>query len=429
MDVLRSAGHEAVLAGGCVRDLLLGLRPNDFDIATSAPPETVTALFPRSVAVGAQFGVIMVIHEGQPYQVATFRSDRAYVDGRHPEGVVFSSAAEDAARRDFTINGLFYDPATGEVLDYVGGLKDLGEKWLRAIGNPEQRLAEDSLRLLRAVRFAATLDFQMDPATLAAVRAHAAEIRRVSAERVREELCRCMISPARVQALDLLESTGLLRETLPEVADLRGCDQPPEFHPEGDVYVHTRLMLSILPKDAALPVVLAVLFHDIGKPGTRTIDPDGGRIRFNGHEGLGAAMTLRIMERLRFSNAEIEETVAMVRNHMAFKDVRNMRKSTLRRFLARPTIEGEMELHRVDCLGSHGLLDNYEFLLAKREEFANEPLVPPPLITGRHLIAFGWKPGPRFKEVLDAVENAQLEGQLQSTEQAMEWVKANFSES
>jgi poly(A) polymerase len=429
IQVLCGKGFQALLAGGCVRDLLLGKMPHDFDVATSASPEDVARLFSRTIPVGAQFGVMLVVLHGEQYQVATFRSDGAYIDGRRPESVVFSSPAEDAARRDFTVNGLFYDPVKNEVIDFVGGLSDLKQKILRAIGDPERRFAEDKLRLLRAVRFAATLDFEIDPSTLAAICHHAHEIQTVSPERIREELCRMFAAPQRVRALDLLEQTGLLKEVLPEVAALRGCEQPPEFHPEGDVYVHTRLMLSLLSPNAPLPVVLSVLFHDIGKPGTSTIDPETGRIRFNGHESLGAAMAERIMERLRFSNQEIAEVTEMVKNHMAFKDVKQMRKAKLRRFLARPTIEGELELHRVDCLSSHGLLENYEFLLARREEFANEPLVPPRLLTGRDLIALGWQPGPRFKIVLDAVQNAQLEGQIHTKEEALDWVRSHFPES
>lgn len=418
---LREAGFEAYYAGGCVRDMLLGATPHDYDVATSARPEQVQALFPRTVPVGAQFGVILVVEGAQEFQVATFRADGAYLDGRHPQDVTFTTAEGDAQRRDFTVNGLFYDPEAGRVIDYVGGGQDLAQRIVRAIGRPEQRFEEDKLRLLRAVRFAATLGFEIEPSTWEAVRENSAKIHAVSAERIREELAKIFLSPARVRGLDLLEASGLLRELLPEVAALRGCEQPPEFHPEGDVYVHTRLMLELLPATVSLPLVLSVLFHDIGKPPTFQRD-ETGRIRFNGHEHVSAEMTGAIMRRLRFSNEEIEATIEMVRNHMAFKDVQNMRVAKLKRFMARPTFLDELELHRVDCRGSHGLLDNYDFLLRKREEFANEPLIPPPLVTGHDLIALGWKPGPKFKETLDAVQTRQLEGTLTSRAEALAWL-------
>lgn len=425
---LREAGHVAYFAGGCVRDRLLGQTPHDFDIATSARPEEIQALFPRNVAVGAQFGVIVVLEGGHEFQVATFRSDGAYTDGRHPEAVVFTTAEGDASRRDFTVNGLFYDPLGAEVIDFVGGRADLERRLLRAIGDPRRRFAEDHLRLLRGVRFATTLGFDIEAETWDALCAGARDVASVSAERLRDELAKIFLSPRRVRGFDLLDASGLLAELLPEVAALKGCTQPPEFHPEGDVFVHTRLMLSLLPDCVSLPLVLAVLFHDIGKPPTRTVDPTG-RIRFNGHESVSAHMTAPLMRRLRFSNHDIEATVEMVQNHMVFKDVQNMRVARLKRFMARPTFDDELELHRVDCLGSHGLTDNHEFLLRRREEFANEPLIPPPLITGRDLIACGWKPGPRFKEVLDAVQTLQLEGRLLSRDQALAWIASEYHDS
>jgi uncharacterized domain HDIG len=423
---LRQAGFEAYFAGGCVRDRLLGQEAHDIDIATSARPEQVQTLFGRTVAVGAQFGVIIVLEDGGEFQVATFRSDGAYEDGRHPTGVVFTTAEGDARRRDFTINGLFYDPVEDRVIDFVGGCRDLEARLVRAIGDPAARFAEDKLRVLRGVRFAAALNFEVERATWAAICNGAPAIHQVSAERIREELVKIFVSPQRVRGFDLLDGSGLLREILPEVEALKDCAQPPEFHPEGDVFVHTRLMLSLLPEKVSVPLVLAVLFHDIGKPPTRQVDPTG-RIRFNGHESVGAKMTETLMRRLRFSNDEITATVEMVQNHMVFKDVKNMRVARLKRFMARPTFDDELELHRVDCLGSHGLLDNYAFLLEKREEFANEPLIPEPLLTGHDLIGLGWKPGPRFKEVLDAVQTRQLEGQLTSREEALNWVKSEFS--
>jgi len=391
------------------------------DVATSAHPEQVQKLFPRTVAVGAQFGVVVVLEDGAEFQVATFRADGVYLDGRRPESVTFTTAEGDARRRDFTVNGLFFDPLEGKLLDFVGGEADLRAGIIRCIGEPADRFREDKLRLLRGVRFAATLGFEIAPPTWAALRELAPAITAVSAERIRDELVKTLLHPSRVRGFDLLEESGLLEILLPEVTGMKGCEQPPEFHPEGDVFVHTRLMLSLLPETVSIPLVFSVLFHDIGKPPAFQRD-ETGSIRFNGHESLGAAMTEEIFERLRFSNAQTEAAVAAVKNHMAFKDVRHMRVATLRRFLARPTFDDEIELHRVDCLGSHGLLDNHAFLLEKREEFSREPLIPPPLVTGRDLISLGWKPGPHFKRVLDAVQVRQLEGSLTSREEAMVWV-------
>ena len=423
---LREAGHQALFAGGCVRDSLMGKTPHDFDIATSARPEQVQALFPRTIAVGAQFGVILVVEEGRDYQVATFRSDGTYLDGRHPRSVSFTTPEGDARRRDFTINGLFYDPIEGKVLDFVGGREDLETRTLRAIGNPAERFAEDRLRLLRAVRFATVLDFSIEPDTWNALCAAVETIHDVSAERIRDELVKIFASPQRLRGFDLLDASGLMEELLPEIEPLRGCEQPPDFHPEGDVFVHTRLMLALLPKDASVLLVLATLFHDLGKPPTMERDQTG-RIRFSGHESVSAQMTEKIMRRLRFSNEEIEATTAMVQNHMVFKDVRNMRVSRLKRFLARPTFDDELELHRIDCLASHGNLDNYEFLKRRSEDLANEPLIPPPLVTGHDLIALGWKPGPKFKAVLDAVQVRQLEGILRTRAEAISWVEKEYA--
>ena len=423
---LRAAGHEALFAGGCVRDRLLGKEAHDIDIATSARPEEIQKLFPRTVAVGAQFGVIVVLEDGGEFQVATFRSDGAYRDGRHPESVAFTNAEGDARRRDFTVNGLFFDPLTRQILDFVGGEADLRAGILRSIGDPHARFAEDKLRLIRCVRFAASLGFEIEAETWRALVERAPEITAVSAERIRDELVKIFTHPSRVRGFDLLDQSGLLAILLPEVEALKGCEQPPDFHPEGDVFVHTRLMLSLLPERVSTPLVFSVLFHDIGKPPTFLID-ETGRIRFNGHESISASMTEKIFARLRFSNAETEATVVGVKNHMAFKDVQNMRVATLKRFLARPTIDDELELHRVDCQGSHGLLDNYDFLLRKREEFSNEPLIPPPLITGRDLIAAGLKPGPLFKKLLDSAQALQLEGGLKTREDALAWLREELA--
>jgi tRNA nucleotidyltransferase/poly(A) polymerase len=368
-----------------------------------------------------------VVENGREYQVATFRADGAYIDGRHPKSVTFSSAEEDARRRDFTVNGLFYDPIDNKVLDFVGGRQDLETRTLRAIGNPAERFAEDKLRLLRGVRLATVLDFTIETATWEAIRAGAPAIRDVSAERIRDELVKIFASPRRLRGFDLLDASNLMAAILPELLPLKGCEQPPDFHPEGDVFTHTRLMLSLLSETVSVPLVFAVLFHDLGKPPTMRRD-ETGRIRFSGHESVSAQMAEHIMRRLRFSNEEIEATVAMVQNHMVFKDVQKMRVARLKRFMARETFEDELELHRIDCLASHGMLDNFEFLKRRRDDFANEPLIPPPLLTGDDLIAMGWKPGPKFKIVLDAVQVRQLEGTLRSRQEAISWVKKEFAE-
>jgi poly(A) polymerase len=424
-DRLRSAGHVAYFAGGCVRDLLRGMTPKDIDIATDARPEEVQKIFGRTYAVGAHFGVIVVLENDFQFEVATFRSDGAYLDGRHPAEVHFSSAEEDARRRDFTINGLFFDPPNESVIDFVGGREDLAAKVVRAIGDPAQRFAEDRLRLLRAIRFATVLEFEIEPATWVAVVRAAATIGQISAERIREELVRIFLSPQRVRGWDLLDASGLMQQVLPELAALKGCAQPPQFHPEGDVFRHTRLMLGLLPNDVSLPLVLSVLFHDIGKPSTSSVD-EAGRIRFNGHDRVGAEMTEALMQRLRFSRAEIDATVEAVRQHMVFKDVPRMRVAKLKRFMARPTFVDELELHRVDCTSSHGMLDNYEFLTRKQEEFANEPIIPPPLVRGDDLLALGMKAGPRFGEILEAVETQQLEGELRDRAEALAWIKKKY---
>jgi poly(A) polymerase len=422
---LREQGHIAYFAGGCVRDMVRGLVPKDYDIATDARPEGVQTLFPRTFAVGAHFGVIIVLENGFQFEVATFRSDDAYIDGRHPSAVRFSSPKEDAQRRDFTINGMFYDPVAENVIDFVDGCADIDAKLVRAIGDPAQRFTEDRLRMLRAVRFGTTLGYQIDKTTWEALMANAPSINQISAERIRDELSRIFVSPNRVRGWDLLDSSGLMRAILPELDAMKGVLQPEQFHPEGDVFVHTRLMLHLLPEKVPVPLVFAVLFHDVAKPVTAMVDATG-RIRFNDHDRIGAQMTEAIMRRLRFSSAEIEATVEMVRQHMVFKDAPNMRVAKLKRFMARPTFDEELELHRVDCESSHRMLDNYEFLQRKREEFANEPIIPPPLVRGDDLIALGLKPGPKFGEILEAVETRQLEGTLRTREEALEWVKREY---
>ena len=414
---LTEAGHVALFAGGCVRDKLLGRQPKDYDIATSAVPREVLRLFPGANEVGAHFGVVIAKHGGHHVEIATFRTDGSYHDGRRPVSVEFSSPEEDARRRDFTINGLFEVPESGEIVDHVGGLADLRAGILRAIGDPAARFSEDSLRLLRAVRFAAALGFEIELRTLAALSAHAGLLGRIAVERIREEFSKILVSQRRRQGFERLVETGLMWHIVPEVYGMIGCEQPPEWHPEGDVYVHTSIMLELLEPDAPLELCLAVLLHDIGKPPTRTMD--GDRARFNGHDAVGAEMARVILGRLKYPNAVIEAVVAIVGRHMQFMNVQKMRVARLKRFMAEPTFPQEMELHRVDCASSNGFTDNYEYLQAKGEEFASEPLIPPPLVTGRDLIGLGLVPGPRFRDLLETIQNEQLEGRLTDREGAL----------
>jgi len=423
---LQEAGHTAYFAGGCVRDELLGILPKDYDIATDATPATVQQLFPRSHAVGAHFGVIVVREDGHQFEIATFRTDGSYHDGRRPVTVEFSTPQEDAQRRDFTVNGMFLDPVTGKVIDYVGGLDDLRARRLRAIGDSVARFREDHLRLMRAVRFATVLGYDIDPATWSAVVENAESITRISIERSREELVKILLHPQRLRGFDLLAESRLLFHLLPEMEALQGCTQPPEFHPEGDVWVHTRLMLSLLPETVSVPLVLSVLLHDIAKPATWSCDPAEGRIRFNGHDKLGAEMTENILRRLRFSNEVIDATVEAVANHMKYMHVQDMRTAKLKRFMARETFPDELQLHRVDCLSSHAMLDNFEFLLAKQDEFASEPVIPPRLLDGHALMELGYPAGPELGKILTAVQDAQLEGVIASREEAEAWVRTQF---
>jgi len=422
---LAGAGHQALFAGGCVRDALLGLEPADYDIATSARPEEILALFPRSDEVGAHFGVIIVREQDYQFQVATFRSDGAYIDGRHPESVTFTSAEEDARRRDFTINGLFEDPFSGDIIDHVEGRRDLEAGILRAIGIPRERFTEDALRLLRALRFAVHTGFEIHSATWDALCADAALIRQVSPERVRDEFSKIMTHSSRRMGIELLVDSGLMEFVIPEFLDLRGCEQPPQFHPEGDVYVHTLMMLELLGDNSSLELALSVLLHDIAKPPTFSID-ETGRIRNSGHDRVGARMSEDILRRLRYSNQVIENVCSMVGNHMNFMNVQHMRTAKLKRFMARPTYEEELELHRVDCTSSHGMLDNIEFLNSKTEEFASEPLIPPSLVTGHDLIALGLEPGPHFGEILDYLQTEQLEGRITNRESALAMISEKF---
>jgi len=420
---LAAAGHEAMFAGGCVRDVLLGRPPQDYDIATSATPAEVLALFPGANEVGAHFGVVIAKHGGHHVEIATYRTDGSYKDGRRPESVTFSTASEDARRRDFTINGLFERPQTGAIVDHVGGVDDLNAKVLRAIGEPGERFREDALRLLRGIRFSTTLGFTIEPRTWQAITGSADLLEKISPERIRDEFSKIMRSPRRADGLDLLVASGLIRHIVPEVLPLIGCEQPPEWHPEGDVYTHTRIMLGMLAPDPPLELCLAVLLHDIAKPPTQTFDEAAGRIRFNGHDALGAEMAETILRRLRYPNHVVDAVVPMVARHMQFMNVQQMRTAKLKRFMAAPTFEQELELHRVDCGSSNGFTDNYEFLQAKGAEFAAEPLIPPPLVSGRDLIALGLPPGPEFKEILETVQTEQLEGRLVERESALRLVR------
>ncbi len=423
---LIESGFTTYFVGGCVRDRLLGFEPKDYDIATSATPDQVLEVFPGGDAIGAHFGVILVKQDGFRFEVATFRTDGSYLDNRRPESVTFSSPEEDAQRRDFTVNGLFEQPLTGEVIDFVGGRLDIENRTLRAIGEATARFREDALRLLRAVRFATVLDFEIEPATWAAIKENAHLLESIAIERVQQELSKILLTGQRRRGVELLVESGLVNYFLPELMALIGCEQPPQWHPEGDVYTHTCIMLEMLPDDASLELCLAVLLHDIGKPATYTYDPAEDRIRFNGHDGVGAEMSERILRRLKYSNDVIDNVRAMVANHMNFMNVTKMKTSKLKRFMARPTYEDEMELHRVDCGSSNGVTENYDFLRAKEEEFANAPLIPEPLVRGRDLIALGMTPGPAFKRILQAVQNEQLEGRLLDSEQALAWVKSEF---
>jgi putative nucleotidyltransferase with HDIG domain len=414
---LRSAGYVAYLTGGCVRDLLLGRAAKDFDVATSARPDELLRLFPGSGQVGAHFGVVLVHEDGAHVEVATFRSDLEYLDGRHPDGVHFETdPRQDALRRDFTINALLLDPMNSEVLDFVNGRADLDAKLIRAIGDPERRFREDHLRLLRAVRFAARLGFEIEAETFAAIQRHASLIQSVSAERVRDEVARILTEGNARMGLELLDATGLLQEVLPEVAALKGVQQPPEFHPEGDVWTHTLIMMDGL-QEPSVTLALGVLLHDIGKPATFRI---AERIRFDGHVEKGIEIAHALLMRLRFPHHVIEGVEALIANHMKFMEVPRMRESTLKRFMRQPDFEEHMELHRLDCLSSHGGLDNYEFVRKKQREVPPEQLKPAPLLTGRDLIAAGYRPGPAFGVVLSEIEDAQLEGRISTAAEAMQ---------
>ncbi|MFQ5817443.1 MAG: CCA tRNA nucleotidyltransferase [Terriglobia bacterium] len=425
---LGAAGYEAYLVGGCVRDLLLGREPADYDVATNATPEAVTRLFPRTLTVGARFGVVLVLVEGQQVEVATFRSDHGYKDGRHPEAVRFAqSPEEDVRRRDFTINGLLYDPLKEKILDFVGGQDDVRRGVIRTIGNPRERFAEDKLRMLRAVRFAARFGYRIEPETFAAIRKLCSAIEEVSKERIRDEWVKMLTEGRARRALELLDASGLLAVILPEVARMKGVPQPPQFHPEGDVWVHTLLMLEKMDQPSPT-LALGVLLHDVGKPPTfRPPGAGSDRIRFDQHADVGAAMAEEICRRLRFSNDEIERVTALVRHHLRFKDAPKMRPSTLKRFLALDGFAEHLELHRLDCLASHGQLENYHFIQQALATLPPKEIRPARLLTGHDLIALGYPPGPAMGKILAAVEEAQLEGTLTTQEEARAFVEKNFA--
>jgi putative nucleotidyltransferase with HDIG domain len=450
---LQHAGFAAFWVGGCVRDFLLGREPDDFDITTDAKPEQIEKLFKRTIAVGRKFGVMVVVEGKQQFQVATFRAEADYRDGRRPEKVVFASAEADALRRDFTVNGLFYDPLTEKIHDWVGGEKDLRAKIIRTIGAPEERFAEDHLRLLRAVRFAAQLGFEIEPKTFAAIKSLALKIKLISAERIRDELIKLFAPPklelggagsplpaARLQTdggaygvtrptsnaacgLVLLRESGLLEQILPELVATISCEQSPDYHPEGNVFNHIRLMLEKMSPGADEFLPWAVLFHDVAKPVTAERDAATGAIHFYGHEKVGAEMARAILNRLRFPKKQIDEIAACVLHHMQFKDVKQMRKATLRRLLLRETFPLELELHRLDCLGSHGDLSHYNFLVEQAEELKKKPAIRPPLLTGDDLIKLGMKPGPAMGALLNEIREKQLADELKTPRQAKAWAK------
>lgn len=420
---LQKAGFSAFWVGGCVRDFLLGREPQDIDIATDAKPEQVESLFKRTIAVGKKFGVIVVLEDKLQFQVATFRSDENYQDGRRPEKVTFSDAKADALRRDFTVNALFYDPIAKTTHDWVGGEKDLRAKIIRTIGKAEERFGEDHLRLLRAIRFAAQLDFAIEPKTFAAVKALAPKIKLISAERIRDELIKLFRPPYAARGLDLLRDSGLMPYVLPELVATINCDQSPNYHPEGSVYNHIRLMLEQLPPDAAESLPWAVLLHDIGKPPTASVDEKNGLIHFYGHEKMGADMARVILNRLRFPKKNIDEAVLCVRQHMQFKDVKQMRIATLRRLLLRETFPLELELHKLDCLGSHRSLEYYDFLVEQSKELEKKPHIRPPLLKGEDLIALGMTPGPALGAMLHEIREKQLSDELTTKREAKAWVK------
>jgi poly(A) polymerase len=441
---LRERGHQAYLVGGCVRDLLLGREPADYDVSTDATPDQVMRIFPETYAVGAQFGVVLVPAksvgvDGAPgpgeepttehpkvVEVATFRSDGAYSDGRHPDAVRYTTdPREDVQRRDFTINGLMLDPLDHDrVLDFVEGRRDLQRGLIRTIGEAERRFTEDKLRMLRAIRFAARFQYQIDAQTFDSIRQLAPRVHQVSRERVRDELTKMLTEGRARRAFELLDETGLLHELLPEIEKMKGIEQPPQFHPEGDVWVHTLLLLSMLEPGVSKTLAWGALLHDVGKPPTFRLAPD--RIRFDGHVEVGVRMAEEICRRFRMSNDESEQIMSLVENHMRFGDVESMKDSTFKRFVRLPQFEEHLELHRIDSLSSHAILDLYRYTKDKMANLPPEEVRPDPLVSGNDLIAAGYRPGPEFKEILSVVEDAQLEGRVHSKQEAMELVLKHY---
>ncbi len=429
VELLRSKGKKAFIVGGSVRDVLLGLEPKEYDITTSATPDEVCSYFKNTVEVGASFGVIIVLAGGQKFEVATFRKEESYSDGRHPDEVEYSAhEAEDVIRRDLTINGLLYDPVSEEVIDYVGGLADLEKKIIRTIGDPAERFSEDKIRMMRAVRFSCRLEYEIDRPTDDALKLKASEIVEVSTERVREELVSIITQNNPGRGLMSLSEYGLLNHILPDVEIMRGVEQPPQFHPEGDVFVHTCLVLDKLfansDRNVSPELALAGLLHDVGKPPTYTVSD---RIRFNGHDRVGAAMSKKICRKLKLSNKQTQRIVSLVREHLRFKDVFNMKSSTFKRFVGMDYFDDHMALHKADCEASHGMLAAYDFVQNKLSEFTEEEIKPEPLIKGDDLIRLGFKPGPIFSEILNSVEEMQLEGMIANKNQAIDYVRQNFT--
>src|ERR1700683_3500405 len=425
---LRDASYQAFFVGGCVRDMVLGREPADYDVATDATPDRVQELFPRSIAVGARFGVILVVEDGLEVEVATFRSDVGYADGRHPEKVVYASTAqEELIRGDCTINGLLYEPKTDEVLDYVGGREDIRAKLIRAIGNAEARFEEDKLRMVRAVRFAARLNFTIEPTTFAAIRELAPEIHSVSCERLNDELTKILTEGAARRGFELLDETGLLVELLPEIVQMKGVEQPPQYHPEGDVWIHTRMLLEKLPAGVSPTLAWSALLHDVGKPPTFVAPKGpGDRIRFDGHAEVGTKMAHEIVRRFRFSNEDVEQIESLVANHMRFKDVPFMKPSTLKRFVRQPHFDEHLELYRIDCLSSNRNLETYQQVKEFLEATPPEEVHPARLLTGEDLKEMGFVPGPSFREILRALEDAQLEGRIRTRAEALELLRDEF---
>ena len=420
---LRENGYEAYLAGGCVRDDLLGRSPEDYDIATAGKPEAVRKIFSDTVEVGAQFGVVLVVVDGEPFEVATFRYDGPYLDGRRPSHVRFSSMEEDILRRDFTINGMMYDPIEDRVIDLVDGKGDLASRLIRAIGDPGERFQEDRLRMVRAVRLAASLGFTVEENTFQAIRQHASQVTRISWERIGDEVTRVLTEGAARRGFELLDSTLLLKAILPEVEAMKGVEQSPDYHPEGDVFIHTLLTLSHLG-DPTETLAYGCLLHDLGKPACAR--KEGARITFYGHAETGAEMAVAVLKRLKRSRSVWERVAYLVKNHLRHTQAPKMRQSTLKRFLAEEGIHELLEIARIDALSSGGDLQHYQFCRQKMAELIEEEIRPEPLLNGRDLIAMGFSPGPLFKEILERVEEAQLEGEIRSGDEARKWVSARY---